>query len=672
MSRSMRMLCGLVLAFFVVLYLSTQSQSIFGGDAGDLVTAAYTGGVAHPPGYPLYTFFGYLLSHIIPFGSVAWRVSLLSSLSIALALSILFVYIAFVTASSIAAFVAVLTLGTSYLYWLYAVVPEVFGLHIFFVAVQLLALLWWQKSHSAKAGLTFVALFVLSLSHHHIILFMLPAYIYALFNEKAHVLSFVSKNKRAIMLTGALSLLPIAWFIFSIPHLAAYTWEDTLSVFNILKIISRAAYGSFTSAVVIVEKPISRLTDVYAYFTLLIEDITLPAFLLALTGGIYEFYQNKKRFVFHFLAFMFTGPIYIFYAAYILSNSFTIATFERFSMPSYVFVTIWVAFGVVALIKGFSLLIQRVRAKTDTSPSLNYIPMIFALCLIIPINLLFINYPKISVLKNDETAEKLAMNILDTADKNAILLLTKDNEIFNVSYLHLVKGYRPDVAVINKSHLFDARRFKNIEKQYPDLIFPDKMDSEFDQKFIMSNAEKRPIYTNSSFPIKEKYVWIREGLLYKLFSKEDFPSAKEINNINNALWSSYHDPYSGSLGQYKHLMLASNLLLYRIYRAETADYFYAAKNYGEAEKHYAAALRYDDNDVKIYQKLAAAQMDQKKCVEAEDTLKNAYDKFPSSVENPLFLIKLYTDCLKDENKVKEWRAVYDSLNSKNQQKLEQL
>ncbi len=672
MKKGTLLLSGFILALFLVIYLSTQSQSIFGGDAGDLVTAAYTGGVAHPPGYPLYTFLGYVTSHLVPFGTIAWRVTLLSSLSLALALSVLFIYASLVTSSSTAAIVAVLTLGTSYLYWLYAVVPEVFGLHILFVSSQLLAFLLWQRTRSAKAGIAFIALFVLSLSHHHIVLFMLPAYIFALLNEKPHVLSFFKKNKRTIIATVLISLLPIVWFVFSIPRLAAYTWEDTLSVFNILKILARASYGSFTSAVVIVEKPISRLTDVYAYFTLLVEDITLPAVCLAVAGGAYEFYQNKKRFIFHLLAFLFTGPIYIFYAAYILSNSFTIATFERFSMPSYIFVTIWVAFGVVALTRGFSLLIKRIRAETDSSPTLNYVPMILAVCLIIPINLLFINYPKISVLKTDETAEKLAINILDTADKNAILLLTKDNEIFNVSYIHLALGYRPDIIVINKSHLFDARRFKNIQKLHPDLIFPDRMDVEFDQKFILSNAEKRPIYTNSSFPVKEKYIWIREGLLYKLYAKDAFPSANDINKRNNALWNSYSDPFAGSLGTYKHLMLASNLLLYRIYRAETGDYFFAAKEYKEAEKHYAAALRYDDNDVKIYQKLAATQMEQKKCSEAEKTLMIAYEKFPESTETPLFLIKLYTDCTKDENKIKEWRGVYDSLNNKSQQKLQQL
>ena len=48
-------------------------------DSGELVTGAFTFGVPHPPGYPLWALLGYLWSHfIIPFGNPAWRMGLLS------------------------------------------------------------------------------------------------------------------------------------------------------------------------------------------------------------------------------------------------------------------------------------------------------------------------------------------------------------------------------------------------------------------------------------------------------------------------------------------------------------------------------------------------------------------------------------------------------------------
>ncbi|MBW2474999.1 MAG: DUF2723 domain-containing protein, partial [Deltaproteobacteria bacterium] len=41
-------------------------------------------GVPHPPGYPTYTLLGWLFTRL-PFGSIAWRVNLLSSVSTAAA-----------------------------------------------------------------------------------------------------------------------------------------------------------------------------------------------------------------------------------------------------------------------------------------------------------------------------------------------------------------------------------------------------------------------------------------------------------------------------------------------------------------------------------------------------------------------------------------------------------
>src|SRR3972149_1070758 len=55
-----------------------------GHDGGDLIVAAYTLGVSHPPGYPAYTLLAHLFT-LLPWGSVAFRVNLLSAVGAALA-----------------------------------------------------------------------------------------------------------------------------------------------------------------------------------------------------------------------------------------------------------------------------------------------------------------------------------------------------------------------------------------------------------------------------------------------------------------------------------------------------------------------------------------------------------------------------------------------------------
>src|SRR5881296_2406790 len=60
-----------------ILYFLTAAHDIVVGDSPELITAAVTLGVAHAPGYPLFTILGHLFS-LLPFGPIPFRVNLLS------------------------------------------------------------------------------------------------------------------------------------------------------------------------------------------------------------------------------------------------------------------------------------------------------------------------------------------------------------------------------------------------------------------------------------------------------------------------------------------------------------------------------------------------------------------------------------------------------------------
>ena len=70
----------------LVVYLLTLApgltQAHFGGDGGELITAAVTGGVPHPQGYPTYSLLGSLLRWL-PLGTVAYRFNLFSAVCMA-------------------------------------------------------------------------------------------------------------------------------------------------------------------------------------------------------------------------------------------------------------------------------------------------------------------------------------------------------------------------------------------------------------------------------------------------------------------------------------------------------------------------------------------------------------------------------------------------------------
>lgn len=70
---------GACLSFIIPLavYSATLAPTVTFGDSGELISAAYSLGISHPPGSPLWTILAHLFTYL-PFQTVAWRVNLAS------------------------------------------------------------------------------------------------------------------------------------------------------------------------------------------------------------------------------------------------------------------------------------------------------------------------------------------------------------------------------------------------------------------------------------------------------------------------------------------------------------------------------------------------------------------------------------------------------------------
>src|SRR6476469_10012545 len=76
--KTSRIAAGALSVLALLIYFFTLAPTVTGGDSGELIVAAAQWGVAHPPGYPLWTVIAHGFSEI-PFGSLGWRVSLMSA-----------------------------------------------------------------------------------------------------------------------------------------------------------------------------------------------------------------------------------------------------------------------------------------------------------------------------------------------------------------------------------------------------------------------------------------------------------------------------------------------------------------------------------------------------------------------------------------------------------------
>ncbi len=102
-------------------------------DAGEMVTVLHTLGVAHPPGYPLYTLIGKVAS-LFPFGNFSYQINLFSGLCAALALVVFFWTLKTWT-SPIVSMACIAFVGVSHPFWELAVVSEMYSLGVLWLAM---------------------------------------------------------------------------------------------------------------------------------------------------------------------------------------------------------------------------------------------------------------------------------------------------------------------------------------------------------------------------------------------------------------------------------------------------------------------------------------------------------------------------------------------------------
>ena len=134
----------------LALYVATAARTVTGEDAGELLAAAHGFGVPHPPGYPLWLLLAWAADHLLPFGTVAFRVSLASAIPAALANTLWLAVALKTTRSRLAACAGAALFAVSLTHWTQAVIPEVYGLNTLFIALQVLLLVRLAESPSAS------------------------------------------------------------------------------------------------------------------------------------------------------------------------------------------------------------------------------------------------------------------------------------------------------------------------------------------------------------------------------------------------------------------------------------------------------------------------------------------------------------------------------------------
>ncbi len=158
-----RLIAGAVFLIALVLYLATMAPTFSFWDCGEFVASSVTLGVPHPPGSPMFLLLGRVLS-MIPVGDPGWRVNLISVLSSALTVMLLYLICVqlirelrsdtpdeWTTSERLAhyggAVIGALAFAVSDSFWFNAVEAEVYAISMVFTALVVwLALDWSEES----------------------------------------------------------------------------------------------------------------------------------------------------------------------------------------------------------------------------------------------------------------------------------------------------------------------------------------------------------------------------------------------------------------------------------------------------------------------------------------------------------------------------------------------
>jgi hypothetical protein len=563
----------LISVIFFVIYLITTSRSLPTGDSGEFISAAWILGVAHAPGYPIFT----LLSHLagyLPFGNPAFRMNLLSAILDTLALGILsWGTLRFLRLESdklhnrlywlvpIAGTLAGAgLLGISNAFWLYSTVAEVFALNNLFASITLVLMLEWVRQPDRNKYLFLSGLLAgLAMTNQQTFILLMPGLLTLLcggilrWRRQVRSGLIVRKIKKAdpgwrlldIGITLGLFILGFLPYIY-LPIAARnnplLNWGNPVEFNSFWQVLTRSDYGTFSfGSNSLPGNPLHQLLYIGRYF---LDSFSVIGILLAVLGIVWIVRHRQLEGLGIGLGFLFSGPIFALTAHPQLDAPITQGVFERFYILPSIPVAVFIAAGVVFLVE---LALKWKEKFKIVFPQ--YMPILAGLAatLVMVVILAVIHYPAIN-LSNNRVAEDYGRDLLEHLDPQALLIYNYDFNGESIFYTQCVMGFRTDVIALNSEMLRAPWYVEQQRHLHPEITIPfTSYDGGIRTSLgdlIRSNIEHHPVYAAGNFQEKlsQYYDEVYWGLTRRFVEKGKGTDAYALMKAQNDLFVSLHYP----------------------------------------------------------------------------------------------------------------------------------
>ena len=478
-----------------LLYYATLAPTVTLVDSGELLLAAKTVGVAHPPGFPLYVMLAHVAS-LFPWGNMATRVHVLSAVFAALAAAMMTLIVIEASLASSAsrpkekskqkskkkarvakddekntldaglahvsftelaaklapAVAAGLLFAFSRTLWAYATIAEVYTLNAFLIALIFWLMMGWRRQvltapsdHSDRKLYLAATIFGLALGVHHVtVALTLPAIAYLVWSTegKAFYLSrrFLYAALFAFAGLGVYLYLPIA-----ASQSPLMNWGDPRTLERFWWHISGRQYQVYFNL------SFSRLTEFFKLVSREFGFVWVPLALGYVVAG-FAYLFGRDKVVFRFLLLVVVIEI-----AYCLIYEIS-EDKDAYYLPVFLALTIAASFGMRWFVDAIRKLDQKMVVQTAGVLSLLIVPLIA-----LASNFAYDNRSRYYL------AHDYVDNIFKSVEPRG-MVLTSDWQVYAPSlYLQNIEGQRQDVIVLDTNLMRRTWYYRYLDTAYPEL-----------------------------------------------------------------------------------------------------------------------------------------------------------------------------------------------------------
>ncbi len=548
------------------LYLYTTFPAFKSDDSAETITSAYTLGISHPPGYPLYTIVGKVFSYL-PLGSPAFRVNLFA-IFLAIIVLLLFYYLTksiifkiFNYENKIINFLGVFLLASSYMYWNQAIEAKggIYILNLLFLSALMFLSLRLLDAFDIKYLYFIIYIFGLSLTNHwpSVIIFLpFLSYFFYKYREKLNLQNY------------------IICLLFLFVGLSVYLYllirSRTENIFvlmikpdnleNLFRMIFLRDYGHAGFPTIHVKNyHIKEMLNLFF--------INIYLFLIFAIFGFYSLRRVKKEISFLYLSILALNLFIVTFSVHLTEQfEWSVGTFL---MPS---LYLLASFSINGIYTVAGVFIKKIHKN-----------IFLGILIVILLYVLFLHF-KINDERYNYLSYDFGSNEIKTIDPGSLYIPASDFYEIPLGYYRNIEHRGNDFNYVNFNSLQTKWGIKDFIKKYGYSNLKEHELTNNTRNIIINFISKGNFYfsyPNDILGSNSNYVLKAKGLLYKVsVEKDHMPSY--IFKIY-----SYRNIYD--VKSYYDKLIAS---LYGERMAMQAKDFLKEKNFIEAKKLYDKALIY--------------------------------------------------------------------------------